>query len=369
MKIVRLYAYFARNLGDDLMVDILLRRYPQYKFWVNRSTPSTHIFMKHPNFENHYSVERKYARANHWANVFTFNRDRDFFLRRQHKRLDQKSVCSIYIGGSIFMELPEEATEERIEQEEKKLVSGPLFVIGANFGPYKTQEFRDAFSQFFKKCSGVCFRDQKSVSLFDDLTNIAYAPDVVFNLQKSTSEKVENTVIVSVIDMRSRVSLAKYADIYERAISEFCCVCVNNGKTPLLMSFCDYEGDFRAIQKVWNSLDIEIREKTEKYNYQGCLDEAVALFQKAEFVLATRFHAMILALQMNKPFYSIAYSEKIKWVLDDLKCDAYCDVDNISAFCAETILQKYNKTWDISEYIQAAEHQFDQFEEYMSKIS
>lgn len=366
MKRVKLDAYFANNLGDDLMVDIMLRRYPQYTFWVDHSSNATDIFLKYPNFENRRKIAGRYGRLNHIVNILTCYRNEDILLHRIFSRLTRKSRCSVYIGGSLFMESVGDDVKARIVIEEKRLNPKPLFVIGANFGPYVTSDFRDAFVDFFGKCGGVTFRDKKSYSLFQGMSNIDYAPDVVFNLPYHTEETHNNTVVISVVDLQRRSTLAKYTPDYERLISEACRVCVMQGKKPILMSFCDYEGDINAVWRIWENLELPIQQETEIYRYQGCLDEALELFEKAQFVLATRFHAMILALRMNKPFYCISYSDKIKWVLNDLHSNAYCEMHNLNALHIEDILANCKRSVDVTDYMRAAERQFTQFEKYMT---
>ena len=35
---INVYAWFAQNLGDDLMVDMLAKRFPNYNFYTERET-------------------------------------------------------------------------------------------------------------------------------------------------------------------------------------------------------------------------------------------------------------------------------------------------------------------------------------------
>ena len=368
MKRIKLRAYFYQNLGDDLMVDILLRRYPQYMFWTNNSSPATDVFLKYPNFENRACLCSKYGRQNHIANCLTLYKNTDFFLRKMFQKREKECCCGVYIGGSLYMQRADQAIAQQIAAEEEKLEPDPLFVIGANFGPYITDDFREAFAGYFERCGGVTFRDQASYTQYAHLPNVAYAPDVVFNLQDIPEKSGDNSVIISVINLPDRKVLAGYSEAYDAFIVRMCQTCVDQGKTPILMSFCESEGDPAAIDRICNHMDSALRDHTEIYLYKGDIQEAVSLIAGADFVVATRFHAMILALKLGKPFFAISYSDKVKWVMDDLHCDAYCNIRDVATVQPEDILEQYKNPVDITDYAKKAEKQFEQFDRFMQEI-
>ena len=59
-----------------------------------------------------------------------------------------------------------------VEEFEKK--EKPVFILGANFGPYITQDFFDKYFFLFSKCHDICFRDSYSKELFKNLDNVRY---------------------------------------------------------------------------------------------------------------------------------------------------------------------------------------------------
>lgn len=365
-KTIRLLAYFEHNLGDDLMIDILLRKYPEYDFWYDGYSPASNYFLKYPNFTNRKPLYLKYGRLNHIFNILTLHKKEDWFINQYFRKQNHTCCCSVYIGGSLFFQNKNEDPIKRVDYEESRLATHPRFIIGANFGPYYTDEFKEAFRSYFAGSAGVTFRDQKSYSLFSNLPNSAYAPDVVFNLPISVSQESDHTVIVSVLDLQNREELSSHTDAYDKFIIKFCNECVQREITPILMSFCEQEGDCRAIQRIVDQLSYQTKNKTKIYEYKGELTEALALFRKAEFVLATRFHAMILALKFHVPFFCVSYSDKIKWVLDDLDCDAYCKMDSIKTLSPKDILDRYTESLDVDEYIRKATHQFDQLDRHLN---
>ena len=75
-KYIKLYACIYNNVGDDLMVDILLKRYPTYTFFYsNQYYEASNKFLKYKNFINLYSVYKKWDILNHLCNKLTFNID------------------------------------------------------------------------------------------------------------------------------------------------------------------------------------------------------------------------------------------------------------------------------------------------------
>lgn len=366
MKRVKLYAYTANNVGDDLMIEILLKRYKNHQFYCPNAIPANSPLRQYPNFFDKENLYRKYGRANHLFNLLTLYKRPDFFFKKVFDHYERSCKCAVYIGGSIYMQFPEETIEKRIENERQKLAHGPLFVIGANFGPFQTDEFREAFRRYFACCQGVSFRDKKSYDYFGELPHVQYAPDVVFNLPKGSLDvkREGKHVVISLIDVKARRGIQQYAEAYEQLIVDICEKSVQDGKSVVLISFCEAEGDGKAIDRILNRLPSHIREAVSRYDYSGDTSKVLAIFSEASFVLATRFHAMVLSLVFKKPFFAIAYNPKIQNVLTDVGCSQYCKLDEIGRQNINNILE-CGAVMHIDEYVLCAEKQFAQLDSYL----
>lgn len=363
MTTVKLYAYLKKNLGDDLMVYILLNRYPQYRFFCD-GYGTDETFQKCPNFCAKETFYKKYGRLNHLLNILTLNKFN--FFNKFFQKLENRISCAVYIGGSLFMQDTQTDIEKRLSYERTRMTKWPLYIIGANFGPYQTESFRIAFESYFADCAGVTFRDRKSFGLFKHLPNVNYAPDVVFNLNPACEQKASDCVLISVIDIEKRLSISQYAEQYDRFIADVCIETAKRGKTPVLMSFCKYEGDEDAITRIYNKLPKAVQQATDTFFYDGNLELALQQFERAERVVATRFHAMILALCFNKPVFSVSYNSKVKNVLDDMGIQAYCDISEVDSVNIKMIFDGMPAFPDISDYKAEAAEQFAQFERYMT---
>lgn len=372
MKVIRIYGYIHRNFGDDLMISILLDRYKKCNFFLGYE-PNTYeygdsdIFLKYKNFENMGHFYQKWGRMNHIFNILTFYRCEDFFYKWMLERIERKTVCSVYIGGSLYQQNSSCTTEEMYLRESKKLKDKPLFIIGANFGPYIDKNCPEKFHSYFSQCRGVCFRDRSSYNLFSGLSQVKYAPDVVFNYRNKKKVIQNNTVVISVIDFQMRDSLKQYTDVYEKFIIKICNESIKRNMIPVLMSFCPVEGDEEAINRIYDRLDKKVKLKTKKHFYKE-MEPAITIISQASHIIATRFHSMILAIKFGIPFFCIAYNPKNINVLQDLKCDAFCLPEDLKQdISMNTVFDKPKFGCNVEEYIRQAEGQFEQLDLFIKE--
>lgn len=360
MKRIRLYGYFNQNLGDDLMVRLLAARYPDIRFFSHSWQP----IPRTPNLENLETLQQKYGRFNHILNILTLYKRKDFLLNAIKRRYAKECICSVYIGGSIYMQ--DGDAEARLRREEEKLQHGPLFVIGANIGPYRDEAFREGFEDYFRRCGGVTFRDRASFEQFQHCGNVRYAPDVVLNL-KAAPEASDGSVLISVIDLAHRPELAAWQEEYEDFMARLCEACIRQGKRPVLLSFCEAQGDARAAERILEKLAPDHRARTGTLYYRGNAEEMHHAFARAERVIATRFHAMILALCYEKPVFAVCYNEKLTNVLHDLGFERFCSIPELKDMDAEGILNRCALPEGLKSYKQAAEMQFAQLDAFLKE--
>jgi colanic acid/amylovoran biosynthesis protein len=312
MNKIFLYYYDRKNLGDDLFVHMIAKRYPNVKFyiWSKKENKRTFAVLK---------------------NLIIINQDSKFlsFLKRLRPSLEAryksnmelKCDAVVYIGGSIFIEYDnwkEISNWWNYEAENRK-----FFVLGANFGPYQTEDYRKRMEDIFRKMEDICFRDQWSKKCFSGVPTVRYAPDILLNYPMPQIPS-KRQVFVSLIDCSSRTeglgALAKYEQDYLYYISELLKKSIEDGYHIVLCSFCEEEGDQIAIKKMISMLN---KSKNKKYikclSYTGVnvnvITKAIA---ESEWVLATRFHASILGFAADKPVFPIIYSDKTKNVLNDM---------------------------------------------------
>ena len=198
---VFLQTYLNNNLGDDLFVHIITNRYKNCNF------ETVTLYNSTSKFGDNFSLKfRNTAKlVNKIIKILSFNHTN---LENEYmKRCD----FTCLIGGSMFIEQDDSLKQKYFIGGGKK-----YYIIGTNFGPYKTKEYYNRFYKIFEKAEDVCFRDKNSYDLFSNLNPVRIAPDIVFSLQYDLPEIYkEKRVVISCIDCLKKVGL-KYKENYEK---------------------------------------------------------------------------------------------------------------------------------------------------------
>lgn len=313
MKKIFVDVYLAYNLGDDLFVDILAKKFPNAEFTLNYVGDNYDKFIK--NYEN--LSRRKYSlidKINQKLKIkdTLYNYDK---LAEEHDAL-------IFIGGSIFRE---EEYYKSLLNDRIKLVQAfksrnkKVFILGANFGPIKTQKFVEEYREFFKLCDDICFRDKYSYNIFKELNQVRYEPDIVFQLDISKKVAIKNDLVgFSIIEPNHKDGLAIYREEYIESNIKCIELLVDKGNKCCLMSFCKKEGDLSIANEIFNRLEQDIKEKVFIFDYCGDIEKAIQLISTFKLFIAARFHANIIGLLLNIPILPIIYSDKTSNMLNDL---------------------------------------------------
>ena len=313
MKKVLVFGYLRNNLGDDLFITELLKRYPKCIFYIN-------------------VIAEQYGRPFEKYNNSIIKKVED---EKFHQIEVNRYDGFIYIGGSIFMEggkvynLDESCYEfiKKCQELEK-----PFFYISCNYGPYKSREYFELSQKTFKTCTDLCFRDKYSYELFKEIPNVRYAPDVVFSYKAKQIEKQKNTIGMALIDLKIRENIKhkeqEHIELINNNINKY----IEQGKRIYLFSFCEAEGDEIIAQKLYSIRKKDFEEK--KINivkYKDNVDEFIAQYTKMEYMICERFHSLILSYVLKQKFFVISYSQKIENVIKELDlCENYIKFEEIT---------------------------------------
>ena len=308
MKRVLLYAYDQLNLGDDLFVHTIANRYPDVKFylWSNAVNKTTFSRLK-----NLVILDQKSSK------IKTLEKLRPSLAAKYKNRKDNSCDCIVFIGGSIFIEY--ESWPQTLAWWEYEALNHSIYVLGANFGPFHTEAFRDGFSKIFAKIEDVCLRDRYSQALFSDVEKVRYAPDILFSYPLQERPLAEKQVFVSVIDCASKDegdnNLTNYEHSYIAMMVKLLTCFIEKGYKIVLSSFCKAEGDLNAIERIRSAIpaDSAIVVDYNGTNSQEVLDK----ISESSIIIASRFHAAIFGFAANKPVFPVIYSDKTKHVLED----------------------------------------------------
>jgi colanic acid/amylovoran biosynthesis protein len=312
MKKVFLCAYDKQNFGDDLFVHTIAKRYPDVQFYIWNDAEKKAVFKSLPNLIV-VDQRSKFIRL--------LLKIRPSLVFRYRNSIKNKCDADVYIGGSIFMEYPDWDRPRNMWEYEAE--NWPFFALGCNFGPWHSEGYREKMAGIYAKMKDVCFRDRYSYELFQDVPTVRYAPDILFNCPMPNVTVDEKNVFVSLIDCASRDDshgLAALDESYIAGMTKLLREYLDNGHTLTLASFCRHEGDEKAIAKIRQALGLaENDSRVRDLYYTGTnADKMLAAIAGAGFVIASRFHATILALAASRPVLPVIYSDKTTHVLEDL---------------------------------------------------
>ena len=347
-KQIFLKAYCHNNLGDDLFVRILCSRYPEADFICTAK-------------ENYMGGLKDIANLKIVGDS-SFRKTADSVHYRLHgiTAADQKGLkesdAAVILGGSMFIQ--NENWQKQLREYMKFAEYAKRFcIIGANFGPYHDDAYLSAYRELFAEADSVCFRDQKSYDLFRDIPSVSKAPDVVFQYDTDNSFEKENILSVIPVYTGGRKQLAPYHDLYTAKTAEVCEEAVRRGLKVYLLAFCKDQKDDLAVQEILSSVKEEYRDGIETVCYENDRNAIIDIIAKSQYVLATRFHGMILGWLYGCRTLPLIYDIKTENYLEDT---GYMGkriwLEDMNELNAEDLFEA--PLTDVKEQIEEAEKQF-----------
>ncbi len=327
-----LKAYTAINFGDDLFIKQICSRYKNHTFHLVANKKYKEIFKEIQNISIHECDSKNN-------------------IHRLSLKINSNCDIFVYIGGSIFIQ-PEGEFESKLKELSELIDSNNNFyIIGSNFGPYTSRAYYDSVkNKILSRAKGISFRDSYSYSLFKNMENVVYAPDIIFGLNKKKGPS-KKEIGISIIHHLNRQSIIKNYESYINKIREIIEFFRKRKYIVNLFSFCECEKDLVAIKEYFNYENINIIE------YNGDIDKFLNELNAQEYIVATRFHATILGLVLNKKILPICYSEKTVNMLKDIEEPiTYYTIDNIESLEVRDIekISEYN----VEKQIKNSEIQF-----------
>lgn len=307
-----LNGYFYRNLGDDLFFHIVANRYPAHQFYAMIHKDHASAYTGVPNVK---VLPQSKALRGLDQILYKLSPSMSLYARKGRK-LD----ASLLVGGSMFQEMADDGSDlVRLNQMPQNYKN--LFIMGINFGPCKTDAYRQAVKRYLSTATDVCFRDKTSYDLFSDLPNTRLGSDIVFGVEAlcPKAEETKNTCVISVMDFGAKPALAPYKDAYLAFLERQVLQQQELGRRVILVSFSRAEGDENGIRDLLDTLPEENRMAVETLLYDGQnWKEICGQISAAACLVASRFHSVVLGLCYGVPTVAISYSNKTSQLLKDL---------------------------------------------------
>lgn len=361
MKKIFLYAYDHINLGDDLFIETIVNRYPdtEFYFWTNDKNRKVFQTQKNLKIIDENSAKIKLLR-----------KIRPSLAARYKSDIQKKCDAQVYIGGSIFMEYP--TWKNIVSWWDHQSRNYPFFVLGANFGPYHTEEYCDEMNRIYTHLKDICFRDRYSKSLFAQNHNVRQAPDILFSYPMPKVEENKKQIFISVISYKDKELSSDFDQMtneeYIEKMAQISSGFTKQGYKVILASFCREEGDLDAAEEIKNRS--EQKQNITTFDYDGTnRKQLLEEMSRSVYIIAARFHGTILGLAAEKTVFPILYSDKTKYVLQDIGfCGEYADLRNPESLSFENARKNLESKYkiNVTESVKNAEKHFEKLDEFLN---
>jgi colanic acid/amylovoran biosynthesis protein len=348
----KIYIHFYNecNFGDDAFVAMLANRYPNVTFFISGKREYLKAFEKVKNIVSYNDTNLKLF-ANKIIRKLT-KKDPLFGCRAY------RCQSCITIGGSIFIEPQSVDLSAYFRNKINKLFSGKNnLIIGANFGPYQNDSFLQFFRNEFHRYNYISVRDLDSYSLFQDIDNVNYAPDILFGIRNivhsiTVPVNARPYIVISVIN--------KVDDLesYKHKLKEIVCYNHDLHFDVVMLSLCELQGDLSLCNEIVSGVDFDV--KIHSYNGSN-MQEVIHCIQSASYVIGSRFHAIITALAFQVPCFPIVYSNKTVNMLKDIGYSGrYGLIDELANLSMQEIDENRRKKYtpDVERLVKESEKHF-----------
>lgn len=329
MKNVFVYGINTVNVGDDLFMRILFERYPNTRMIMYASNVYSALFKDYHNVvivSETESVVKRLIRVSHILQIPPTLLIYAYLFKKY--RID----LFLIVGGSLFMEGKSNITNtlKKIKLLKLRFPKLKTAVIGSNFGPCITRGFYESVKNSIRDVNDVCFRDEASYHAFAGLPNVRWGNDIVFHNETNYVPTKEKRVCINIRNVEKWPTLKPYKANYLGIIKTLITGFQSKGYVISLMSFCEGYGDNEITDELYDSLTEKNNVKRIYYNGEN-LSEIVNSIAASEYLIGTRFHAIILGLLYNVNVLPISYSIKTENMLKSLGC--WNDIYEFGTFC------------------------------------
>lgn len=326
---VFVYAFTELNVGDDLFIRKLVSSYPDIRFVLMVQKPYREMFARYRNVTV-YEEEGFLLRACKMLRIDD----------RIRWRISHECDYAVFIGGSIFQEYPGWKNQHQWYRE--LFDHDRLYFLGCSWGVCRTKRFEEEMRGVFSEVRDICFRDRRSYNTFSELPNIRYAPDILFGFDWSPYAQLreKKQVLISTVNCRStNIGLDAHEAHYHQFLGSLTEDFVARGYRVVFCAFWEGDGDLAAARMIQAALPPRVQAQTSVVSYCGTnMEQILELIAESEYMVATRFHAMILGLGAGKKVLPLIYHIKLRNALEDLSFRSpYYDIRQLPADTAGVI--------------------------------
>lgn len=345
---VFLDAYFDNNFGDDLFIDVLLKRYPKalfYTFWDD--APADVI-----------------ARATRFANLVILPGSS---LMKECWQFD----AYVMVGGDV---LPNGVDySARIAHMKRVKESGGLVaLLGFSLYVEYGEQTREDIQTMAALADIIVIRDKISAKRFESLVSqakITESTDMAFTADYSHISSDKGNILGIVPRRKLYSTDDEYWSYCKRMANIADCYLDKNEEAKVhFFAFSTGVYDDRVVAK--DIMDLMSKGAcTNIIAYEGNIDLFLQEINKCNALIPTRFHGLVIALLLRIPFVPVPYEVKVTQLLDELGYDGRripYGINEVSENAEEVLDGLYQ--FNISEeYLLAYKQKAERFFEELDK--
>ena len=324
MKIIICGNYGAENIGDELILKGILkmldgeRRKNRSVAHTNRAAASSHeitVLSARPKpTKRLHGVDAIKKVPAGFRSFIKGTLNLSFF-----RTLNAIKKCDLFIlgGGSLFDDtFPRASFIWGIQVLAAYIYKKPVFIFANGFGPLKTLTTRLITRLVCDYAKFISVRDKTSTELLRGLgirKKITIAADPVFSLgekdlcaDNQRAQKINHRYIIFIL--RNYSDMPAPQKIFDWVYKKY-------GFHVYLMPFTKQDENVIAPSQLVNKKFVH----TIPYDLNFCA--AYKFFEKAEAVMSTRLHPIILSILAARPFIAISWFDKIKNLLQSAKLE------------------------------------------------
>ncbi len=302
MKIF-LEAFIDNNFGDNLFVHIITNRYREHTFYM----------IPKPEYRESYDV----LKANVENLRLVEDEDTDTFLEGMD--------AMFLVGGDMFGNGGDYSTLIR-QASIIKRKGGVVAFLGLSLFREYGRRTKFDLMRIFSKADIIVVRESTTYQQLKRLVpwaKVVCAADMVFTLDTANIKRQPFHPNLLGISIRKKGHLnetfhyERYCQKIAKIATEY--LAQNEENKVHFLAFSSGRYDDRKVAEDIMALCPEInRSRMRCVSFAGNVNEYMKEIQQCAYLICTRFHALVFALILNKPFLPIVYEEKMERLLDEI---------------------------------------------------
>lgn len=264
------------------------------------------------------------------------------------------------VGGDIFGDHTDYGGL-LVSVETIKSQGGQVFLLGLSLLESYSPEINYRLKLLFTWADVIVVRESETYRQIQGIApkaNVIAATDMAFatDITDIINEKQENGILG--ISVRKKIprnapdAYAPYCESIANTVEHYLKMDTENQVRFLALSKGVFD-DEEVAHEITALCSEKYRERIQCVSFEGDVDGYIREMQRCEKLLCTRFHALVFAIMLKKPFVPIAYEEKTKRLLKEIGyygiCPSYEEqwnpVELLNGFedvlCSESILTRY----------------------------